>query len=55
LTRRINIKALLRDPTLRRELMIPTIQAIQAREGVDTSYEQAAAAYDKVQEEKRCA
>jgi hypothetical protein len=55
LTRRINIKAILKDPVLCRELMIPTIQALQAREGIETTYEQAAAAYDQVQEEKLCA
>lgn len=46
---RVNIKGILADPGLRRDMLIPTIIAIQAREGIDTTYEQAAAAYDKVQ------
>jgi hypothetical protein len=46
--RRVNIKAILADPSLRRKLMVPLIQAIQAREGIDTTTEQAERAYDKV-------
>ena len=42
----------LRDPKLRREMMIRSIISTQAVEGITTTYEQAAAAYDKVQEEK---
>jgi hypothetical protein len=45
---RIDIKAILRDPKKRRELMVRTIIATQAREGVKTSRAQAEAAYDKV-------
>ena len=48
---RMDVKAILADPKLRRDLMIPTIMAMQAREGIDTTYEQAAAAYDKVRAE----
>lgn len=50
--KRIDIRKILADSHLRRELMIPTIQAIQAREGVDTTREQAEWAYDAVQAEK---
>jgi len=50
--RRFDIKAILSDPVLRRRLLIPTIIATQAREGITTTYDQAAAAYDRVQEER---
>ena len=46
---RVNIRAILADAQLRRRLMVPTIIAIQAREGIVTSREQAEAAYDKAQ------
>ena len=46
LTRRIDIKALLRDPLEHRRLMVATIIATQAREGIHTSQEQAERAYD---------
>jgi hypothetical protein len=48
--RRVNLKGILADSNLRRELMVPTIQAIQAREGIDTSREQAERAYYVVTE-----
>jgi len=50
---RVDIKAILRDPAKRRELMVRTIIATQAREGIQTSRAQAEAAYDKVRREKR--
>lgn len=50
---RVDIKAILRDPKKRRELMVRTIIATQAREGVTTSRAQAETAYDKVRREKR--
>ena len=50
---RIDIRAILRDPKKRRELMVRTIIATQAREGIMTSREQAAAAYDKISKEAR--
>lgn len=34
---------------LRKELMVPTLIAIQAREGITTTVEQAETAYEKVQ------
>lgn len=49
--RRVDIRAILANPTQRRDLMIRCIIAIQAREGITTTPEQAAAAYDKVQAE----
>ena len=51
--KRIDIKQILNDPVLRRELMVETIQAIQAREGIVTTRKQAESAYDKVQDERR--
>lgn len=50
---RINVKAILADPDLRRKLMVPTIQAIQAREGIETTAEQADRAYYVVSEGER--
>ena len=47
--KRVDIKAILRDPAQRRKLMIRTIISTQAREGIKTTPEQAARAYDKVQ------
>ena len=46
--KRVNIKAILADPVKRRELMVRSIIATQAREGITTTREQAEAAYDKV-------
>ena len=51
--RRVNIKKILADPILRRKLMVGAIQAIQNREGIDTTVEQAERAYDKILAEKR--
>ena len=48
MSRRVDIRAILRDPALRRELMVRTIVATQAREGIETTRQQAEAAYDKV-------
>lgn len=53
--RRINLRAILADPDLRRELMVPTLQATQAREGIDTTREQAVRAYYVVTEGERAA
>lgn len=50
--KRVNIRAILTDPVLRRQLMVQTIIATQAREGITTTRRQAEAAYDKVQQEK---
>jgi hypothetical protein len=46
---RTNVKGILADKDQKRELMISTIMATQAREGIETTREQAAAAYDKIQ------
>ena len=51
--RRVNVKAILSDPDLRRKLMVSTIQATQAREGIDTTEEQADRAYYVVTETER--
>ncbi|MGO9118777.1 MAG: hypothetical protein ACLQPD_14360 [Desulfomonilaceae bacterium] len=53
--KRFDIKGILADPDLRRKLMVPTIQATQAREGIETTEEQARRAYYVVSEGARCA
>jgi hypothetical protein len=50
--KRFDIKAILRDPVKRRELMVRCIMTTQHMEGIMTTREQAEAAYDKVQKEK---
>ena len=52
---RVNVKAILADPDLRRKLMVRTIQATQAREGIETTTEQAERAYYVVTEGERAA
>ena len=52
---RVNVKAILADPDLRRKLMVRTIQATQAREGIETTEEQAERAYYVVTEGERTA
>jgi hypothetical protein len=54
-TRRVDILGILADPDLRRELMVPTLQATQAREGIETTREQAERAYYVVTEAERVA
>ncbi len=53
--KRVNVKAILADPDLRRKLMVSTIQATQAREGIDTTEEQADRAYYVVYEGDKAA
>lgn len=48
-SRRVDIRAILADPVRRRELMVECIMTLQAREGIETSREQAEAAYDEVE------
>lgn len=50
MARRVKIRDILGDPEERKELMIRTIIATQAREGIDVTREQAERAYEKVQE-----
>ncbi len=50
--KRVNIRAILTNPAERRRMMIGVIQATQAREGIETTLEQATAAYDTVQQER---
>ncbi len=52
---RVNVKAILADADLRRKLMVSTIQATQAREGIDTTAEQADRAYYVVSESEKAA
>src|SRR6266498_2434696 len=53
--RRFDIRGILANPDLRRELMVPTIQATQAREGIETTREQAERAYYVVTQQERIA
>lgn len=50
--RRRDLRAILADPELRRELFIEALIATQAREGITTTREQAIEAYGKIQREK---
>ena len=52
MSKRLDIKKILADPAQRRELAIRFIMTTQAMEGIDTTREQAEAAYDKVQAER---
>ena len=52
-SKRMNVRAILADADLRRRLMVSTIQATQAREGIVTSPEQADRAYYVVSEGER--
>ncbi|MBI2568439.1 MAG: hypothetical protein HYV63_15570 [Candidatus Schekmanbacteria bacterium] len=53
--RRVDLRGILAKPDLRRELMVPTIQATQAREGIETTRDQAERAYYVVTEGDRTA
>jgi hypothetical protein len=50
--KRVNVRAILADPQLRRELVVGVIVATQAREGITTTKAQAEHAYDRVRKEK---
>lgn len=50
--RRHDIRAILLDAAMRRDMIIHVIVGTQAREGIDTTVEQAGRAYDTVQREK---
>jgi hypothetical protein len=49
--KRLDIKAILRDPVQRKRLMVELLIATQAREGIVTTMEQAEAAYESVRRE----
>ena len=53
--RRVDIRNILANSDLRRDLMVPTLQATQAREGIDTTTEQAERAYYVVTEGEKAA
>ena len=53
--RRVDLRGILADSDLRRALMVPTLQATQAREGIATTREQAERAYLVVTETERAA
>lgn len=48
MVRRVDVRSILRDEGQRRRLMVGVIRATQAREGVETTREQAGRAYDRV-------
>jgi hypothetical protein len=52
MNKRINLKAILADPTKREKLMVRCIIAAQAREGIRTTVEQATRAYRKARADK---
>lgn len=54
-SRRVDVRAILADPDLRRKLMVSSLQAKQAREGIATTEEQAERAYYVVTEGERSA
>jgi len=54
-SRRVDLRAILADGDLRRELMVPTLQATQAREGIETTRDQAERAYYVVNEADKAA
>lgn len=52
-SRRVDLTKILEDPEQRKELMVRTIIATQASAGIQVSFEDAEAAYDRMQEELR--
>jgi hypothetical protein len=50
--KRFNIKKILENPNARRDFICQSIVFTQSIAGINTTLEQAYAAYDKVQEEK---
>ena len=55
MNRRVDIRAILSDPVLRRKLMVRCLRATQAREGREVTWERAYEVYDKAQAEKESA
>jgi len=53
LRRRVCIDVILADPHLRRKLLVQANMALQHREGIMTTKEQAEKAYDKVKKENQ--
>ncbi len=51
-SRRVDIRSIITNPALRRELMVRLVIATQAREGIVTTRAQAEAAYDAVRKER---
>ena len=51
--RRVDVEAILRDPVTRRALRIRSVMALQARAGITTTRDQAAAAVDNVERRAR--
>ena len=49
---RVNIRAILLDPARRKDLLVRASLAIQHREGLPTTFEQMAKAYDAVLAER---
>lgn len=48
---RINIRAILRDPAQRCDMLVRCLIALQAREGITTTQAQAEQAYDTIRAE----
>jgi hypothetical protein len=48
MNKRVDMKAILRNPSQLRSLMVQSIITLQAREGINTTFEQACVAYDKI-------
>lgn len=53
MVKRLDVNAILQDLAKRKRLMIATLIATQAREGITTTWEQAERAYEKIQEERK--
>ncbi len=51
MNKRVDMKAILRNPSQLRSLMVQSIITLQAREGITTTFEQACVAYDKIYSE----
>lgn len=51
MAKRVPIREILKGPD-RKRLLVGSIRALQNRAGIDTTQEQAEAAYDKVQQER---
>jgi hypothetical protein len=49
---RVDVRAILAEPAARKRLMVSVIIATQAREGIETTQDQAETAYDIVQRER---
>lgn len=51
MSRRLDVRAILADPVLRRKLLARCLRATQAREGREITWERAYEVYDKIRRE----